>query len=257
MLVIENSLPFDCADADHAILIDPLERHFLDGDDVGPLADLARGIHHLRQTAALMLNQHVRQQQRERFVADQFARAPHRVAETERLLLAGEAGCARRRQIMPQQVERLLLLPLKQRHFQLDLAVEMILDDALVAPGDEDEMFDAGLAGFIDNVLDQRPVDHRQHFLRHGLGRRQEAGAEPGDGENGFADRFHVFAFWDQRAGWWETLSCLNRHASKKDASKKAALDRCRLRLLQCIIPRTLPVGERSHLQAGCEKPRH
>ena len=47
-------------------------------------------------------------------------------------------------------------------------------------------------AGLVDHVLDQRPVDHGQHFLRHGLGGRQEAGAEAGDREDGFADRFHV-----------------------------------------------------------------
>ena len=87
-----------------------------------------------------------------------------------------------------------MLLALEQRHFQLELAVEMVLDHALVAAGDEDEMLDAGLARLVDHVLDQRPVDHRQHFLRHGLGRRQEAGAEAGDRENGFADGLHASA---------------------------------------------------------------
>jgi hypothetical protein len=43
-------------------------------------------------------------------------------------------------------------------------------------------------------VLDQRPVDHRQHLLRHGLGGRQEPGAEACGGENGFADRSHEIA---------------------------------------------------------------
>ncbi len=85
-------------------------------------------------------------------------------------------------------------LPLAQGHLQLELAVEMILDDALVAPGDEDEMLDAGLARLVDDMLDDRPVDHRQHFLGHGLGGRQEAGSEPGDRENGFANRFHEVA---------------------------------------------------------------
>ena len=68
------------------------------------------------------------------------------------------------------------------------MAVEMILDRALVAPGDEDEMLDARGARLIDHVLDQRPVDHGQHFLRHRLARRQEAGAEAGDGKYGLAD---------------------------------------------------------------------
>ena len=59
----------------------------------------------------------------------------------------------------------------------------MILDHRLVAAGDEDEMLDAGLARLVHHVLDQRPVDHRQHLLGHGLGGGQEAGAEPGHGK--------------------------------------------------------------------------
>ena len=91
--------------------------------------------------------------------------------------------------------ERVVLLALEQRHLQLELAVEMVLDDALVAAGDEDEMLDAGLAGLVDDVLDQRPVDHRQHLLRHGLGRRQEPGAEAGHGENRLAYGLHAGPF--------------------------------------------------------------
>jgi hypothetical protein len=41
-------------------------------------------------------------------------------------------------------------------------------------------------------MLDQRPVDDRQHFLWHGLCGRQEPGAETGHGEDGFADGFHA-----------------------------------------------------------------
>ena len=85
-------------------------------------------------------------------------------------------------------------LPLGQRQLELELAVEMVLDDALVAPGDEDEMLDAGLARLVDHVLDQRPVDDRQHLLGHGLGGGQEPGAEAGDGEHGFANWFHGLA---------------------------------------------------------------
>jgi hypothetical protein len=38
---------------------------------------------------------------------------------------------------------------------EFKLAVEMVLDDRLVAAGDEDEMFNAGLACLVDHVLDQ------------------------------------------------------------------------------------------------------
>ena len=116
------------------------------------------------------------------------------MAEAERQLLAGEAGGAGSRQVARQRLEIGMPLALGERMLELELAVEMVLDDALVAAGDEDEMLDAGLARLVDHVLDQRPVDHRQHLLRHGLGRRQEPGAQSGDGKNGFANGFHDLA---------------------------------------------------------------
>ena len=64
----------------------------------------------------------------------------------------------------------------------------MVLDHALVAAGDEDEMLDAGRHRLVDHVLDQRTVNHRQHFLGHGLGRGEEPRAEPCHGEHGFTD---------------------------------------------------------------------
>ena len=67
----------------------------------------------------------------------------------------------------------------------------MVLDDGLVAAGDEDEMLDASLARLVDHVLDQRPVNHRQHLLRHGLGGGQESGAQPGNWKDRFANGCH------------------------------------------------------------------
>src|SRR6476620_6115275 len=169
-------------------------RHLLDRDDVRIVGQAARGIDHLRQAAALVLHQHVGQQRRERLVSDQLARAPDRVTEAERKLLAREAGGARSRQVAGERFEIVVALALGERVLELELAVEVVLDYTLVAAGDEDEMLDAGLARLVDHVLDQRPVDHRQHLLRHGLGRGQESGAQSGHGENGFADRSHVGA---------------------------------------------------------------
>jgi hypothetical protein len=67
----------------------------------------------------------------------------------------------------------------------------MILDCALVAASNEHEMLYAGFPGFVEHVLDQRPIDNREHLLRHGLGGRKDAGAEAGNRKNGFAD-FHI-----------------------------------------------------------------
>src|SRR4029078_7897736 len=84
------------------------------------------------------------------------------------------------------QAFKLACLAARGENFlELELPVEMILDDALVAPGDEDEMFDAGLTRLVDHVLDQRTVNHRQHFLRTRFGWGQERGAEPRHGKHG------------------------------------------------------------------------
>ena len=64
----------------------------------------------------------------------------------------------------------------------------MILDDALVAAGDENEVLDARVPRLIDDMLDERPVDDGQHLFWHRLGRGQEAGAKPCHREHGLAD---------------------------------------------------------------------
>ena len=97
------------------------------------------GVDHLRQAAARILHQHVRQHDSERLVADQFARAPDGVAEAERRLLAGEAGAAGAGQVGLQKFEVGLFAALDQCHFEFELTVEVILDHAFVAPGDEND----------------------------------------------------------------------------------------------------------------------
>ena len=42
-----------------------------------------------------------------------------------------------------------------------------------------------GAGGLLDDVLQGRAVDDRQQLLGHGLGGREEAGAHPGDGDDG------------------------------------------------------------------------
>ncbi len=165
-------------------------RHFLDRDQVGFCAELARGLDHLREAARRVQHQFVRQHHRERLVADDVAGAPHRMAKPERRLLPGETHGAGRGLVARQNFHLGLLAARGQRGVEFVHPVEMVLDHALVAAGDEDEMFDAGFLGLIDHILDQRLVDDGQHFLRHRLGGGQDAGAEAGDREYGFAD-FH------------------------------------------------------------------
>ncbi len=65
----------------------------------------------------------------------------------------------------------------------------MILERALAAPGDEDDLFDPGLQRLFDRILDQRLVDDGQHLLGHRLGRGQKPRAQASDGKNSLSDR--------------------------------------------------------------------
>ena len=173
------------------------------GDVVATM--LVVGVDQLGQAALAMgVVQHVRQQQREGLVvADDVARAPDRMSQPQRLLLAGEARRASQRQIRRQRFELGRLVALAQRVFQLVGEVEMILDHRLVAAGDEDEMLDAGGAGLIHHMLEGGPVDDRQHLFRDRLGRREKASAETGDGEDGLADAFrHGRSIWRPGLAW-------------------------------------------------------
>ena len=113
------------------------------------------------------------------------------MAKPQRLLLAREARRPGARQIAGEQFEVVAPLALGERVLELELSIEMIFDDGLVATRDEDEMLDPRCSCLIHDVLDERTVDHRKHLLGHGLGCRQEPGSEPCDGEDGFSNGLH------------------------------------------------------------------
>ncbi len=119
------------------------------------------------------------------------SRAPHGMAEPERHLLPGETGLARSGLQFLEVLQLLGLAALRQRFVELELQVEMVLDDALVAARDEDEVLDAGFPRLVDHILDHRPVDDREHFLRDRFGRRQEPCSKPRNGEDSFSDSLH------------------------------------------------------------------
>ena len=122
---------------------------------------------------------------------DVIAGAPNRMPQTEGFLLARVGNLPRFRNPFRDRRQGVLLAAFFQRAFQFGGVVEMILDRRFGAARHEDEFLDAGLARFIDRVLDQRAVDNGQHFLGHGFGRRQETGALPGNGKYGFSDGFN------------------------------------------------------------------
>ena len=179
------------ANAHDAILMRLFHRHFFDGDDIAAMLVISLdALGHAAAVALASQRNHVGQQHGKGLIAHQFARAPHRMAKTERGLLAGKAGGTGFRQIGHQSLIFLELAALLQRVFQLIGHVEMIFNHALVASGDEDEMLNTSLARFIYHMLQHRAVDHGHHFLGHGFGRWQKTGAKTSNGQNGFTDGF-------------------------------------------------------------------
>ena len=170
---------------DDAIAGNFILRDFQHRDQVA--ADRVVGIDHLLHAARGTDHQFVRQEDGERLVPDDGPRAPDGMAQAVGHLLAHGHKVARGQPGRLQHVEQVLLA--FQRAFQLIGRVEMVDQRRLAAPGDEDHLLDPRLARFVHGILDQRPVDHRHHFLGDGLGGGQEAGAAPGNGKHGLADR--------------------------------------------------------------------
>jgi hypothetical protein len=163
-----------------------------DGDQVA--AEFLIGVHHVGKARRRGVVEHIGQQQCKRLVADDLARAPDSVAKAERGLLARKAGLAGGRLIALQVVEFGGLAAFGERALKLELAVEVIFDNALVSSGYKDEMFNSGGARLVNDMLKDRTVDNRQHFFRYGLGGREEACAEASNRKNSFSDWFDISA---------------------------------------------------------------
>ena len=163
-----------------------LARHVFDRDQIA--ADLGIDVDHLLEAAGLGHDQIVGEQHGEGLVVNEAPRAPDRVAQPERFLLAGVIDPARSGQAVENFLELLHPAALFQRLLKLDGVVEVIFHRRLAAPGHQDELLDPGVARFLDRVLDKRLVHDRQHFLRQRLGRGQKACAETGHGKNGLLD---------------------------------------------------------------------
>ena len=64
----------------------------------------------------------------------------------------------------------------------------MVFHGGLAAGGDDDDLGAAGGDSLLNAVLDEGLVDEAKHLLGASLGGGEEACAEAGGGEDGFAD---------------------------------------------------------------------
>jgi hypothetical protein len=134
-----------------------------------------------------VVDQVVAQEHREGVVADVVGRAQHRMAQPKRLTLSHVVDVAEVGGLAHPREPHLVALGL-QRPLELPVAVEMILEGGLVAPGHHEDIPEPGPGGLLDDVLDRRLVDDRQHLLGRRLGRGQEPGTQPGGGNHGLGD---------------------------------------------------------------------
>ena len=109
--------------------------------------------------------------------------APSGARSSSRRAWPGRRGSSARSSVLPLASSCAL---------ELELVVEIVLDRALAAAGDEDEVLDARRPGLGDHVATgSAGRTTLSRFFGRGLGGRQHAGAEPGHRQDGLADRFH------------------------------------------------------------------
>src|SRR5665213_183828 len=105
------------------------------------------------------------------------------------------AGFALAHVVHRRQIRRLLYerqpvgVPLgAKRLFEFVVAVEVVLERPLAAARDHQDVVEPGSDGLLDDVLDRRLINDRQHLFRRRLRGRQEAGAETGGRDDGLGD---------------------------------------------------------------------
>ena len=77
-----------------------------------------------------------------------------------------------------------------QLFLQLGAAVKVVFDHALVPAQNDQDIGDAGPDGFLHQILDGGFVHDGEHPLGHGLGGRQDTGAQTGGGDDGLRNFF-------------------------------------------------------------------
>ena len=165
-----------------------VRRHLFNGNDRA--AKLVVKLHHLRQNTVSPFGadtEVVCQNHRKRVVAHQIAAGEYGVAQTLHFILTGKGETVVIDQITD-GCQQILLARSCNLVLKLIADVEMILDSPLASPGYEAELVNAGLGGFLNAILNQGFIHHREDFLGHCLGCREEAGTVAGYGKQALLD---------------------------------------------------------------------
>ncbi len=123
------------------------------------MAEPVESIDELRRSGYRRIDELVGNDDEERLVTDYRPGAQDRMADSQRLGLAHELEAHVLRKKPPQLGEQLVAVVKRKCALELVGLVEMILDGALAAVGDENELPDAGAYHLLDRIVDQRLVD--------------------------------------------------------------------------------------------------
>ena len=160
------------------------------GDTGSRAAELLIGADELGADRILAPDHIVAVDDHERVVTGKGLCHAHGVAQAQRLLLAHkeDVGKVRDAQAL---LQHFFLAGGGQLFFQLGAAVKVILDDALVAAQNDQNVRDAGLDGFLHQILDGGLIHDGKHPLGHGLGGGQHTGAQTGGRDDSLRNFFH------------------------------------------------------------------
>ena len=125
-------------------------------------------VEHRTQQRAVVDHEVVGQQHGERLVADMMACDRHRVTETEWIALTHVVDVGEIRGEL-HLLQLVVLSAVLEEVLELEVAVEVILDRALVATRDDQDVGEPGSHGLFHDVLDRGLVDDGQHLLGRAL----------------------------------------------------------------------------------------
>ena len=144
-----------------------LPRYLLDTDNALP--KLLMHADQLADRGLVGNNNVVSVQHCERLVADKGLRAPDRMPQAARLLLADILDVAQTRQ-GDHLVVQILLAGGKKLFLQFRRMIEMILNQRFAAVGNNQDILDPACDSLLHDILDSGLVHNRKHLFGNGLG---------------------------------------------------------------------------------------
>ena len=149
---------------DDAVALGLVHRHAESGDHRRVV--LGGHVDHLLGRGHLGVDHVVAQQHGKGLVADEVTRRQNRMAQAQRLFLADGMHLDRATDFTD-RLQALEIALFLQKRLQTVVDIEVILDRALAAGGDKDDLADAAAPGLLDDVMDRRTIDDGKQLFGH------------------------------------------------------------------------------------------